>query len=167
MIMSNIVAVQNTSTEVEIRSPSAESIALYRVFAELRNGPSCKIVLTSRGDFAGPTTSLYSSMPNMAVQAASAGDAGAGIDRFTVFRCENLTEMVVATQVKIEESPVTSQLRVWPAEAGVQQSSSVLLDHIEYVLARVSTETSEFENGRAKSQAQTAAVHASLLKEPV
>jgi len=53
-------------SEVEIRSPSAE--LMYRVFAELRNGPD----LQNRGDFAtGPVTKRYSSMSNIAVQTAS------------------------------------------------------------------------------------------------
>jgi len=87
MIMSNVTAfvVQNTSSEVRVHSPSAESIAIYRVFDELRNGPTDKVELTSRDDFAGQSVRRYSSMPNISVQTTSAGDSG-GIDRFTVRR---------------------------------------------------------------------------------
>jgi len=61
-----------TTSKVEIRSLPSRSIAMHRVFAELRNDLNCKIV----GDFTGPTTRRYSSMPNVgAVQAASTGDA--------------------------------------------------------------------------------------------
>jgi len=149
--------------------------------------PSCKIMLTSRGDFAGPTTRPYSSMLNMAVQAASAGDAGAGIDRITVFRCERLRSSRSVARPKWSWPP-KSRSRRHPlrrlsgfgrsGRAAVKQrprGSAVvgfdaerhLLGHIECVPARVSTETSEFENGRAKSQAQTAAVHANLFEEPI
>jgi len=75
---------------------------MHRVFDDLKNGLTWKIVLASRGDFVCPAIRQYCSMPNIAEQTASAGaasdryrvavcrlDAGASIYRFTVCsRCK-------------------------------------------------------------------------------
>jgi len=73
MIMSNIAAfaVQNTSSsEVEMHSQAAESMALHRVVDELKYDLTCKIVLASGSDFLTPATKWYSSVSNITVQTA-------------------------------------------------------------------------------------------------
>lgn len=133
--MSNLAAVRNSrsqKSEFEIRSPSAESIAMRRVFAELKNGPSCKIVLKSRGVFAGPATRRYSSMPNIPVQATPPAVDAFDIDSPSAASMQKpvpmdspssgdstRTSSVVATEVKIEDgSPVSSQ-------CGLNRSTSI------------------------------------------
>lgn len=50
--MPNSLSIQTTSPEVEIRSRSAESIVIHRVFGELKNRQIiCKTSLTSCCDF--------------------------------------------------------------------------------------------------------------------
>jgi len=76
--MSIITAVQNASSEVEISSPSAESTAVHRVFAELRNYANYKIVLAQVAVISPVRRSgdaQFNAIHCVEVQTASAGDA--------------------------------------------------------------------------------------------
>jgi len=48
-----VLSVQNTSSEVEIRSPSARSMSMQKSDNDL---PACKVVLAGHGDFDAPAT---------------------------------------------------------------------------------------------------------------
>jgi len=73
MILSNIAAVQNMSSVVKIRSPTAE--LMHRVFAELRNGLTWKIALASYCDFAGRRRSDTDQCWMVQAASTTAGDA--------------------------------------------------------------------------------------------
>jgi len=171
MIMSSTAAVQNASSEVEIRSPSAESIALYRVFTQLRimarATKSCwQVAVISPvrrpGDTVERRTSrcrpLLRVMHSVLIRRLPPRRRSRyrSIHRLSMQTAlvepfGGPTEMVVgvvATEVKIEP------LWVWPAEADAQQSSSDITDpplyssmpdfgpHVEYAPVRVSIDTS-------------------------
>jgi len=72
--VSNIEEMQNVmqSSEVEIRSPSAE--LMHRIFSELKNGQTRRITSESRGYFAGPSSRRLSSTPNVPVRTDFAGE---------------------------------------------------------------------------------------------
>lgn len=163
MIMTNIaaLAVQNTSSEVAIRLPSVESIAIHRVFDQLRNGPARNRVGKSWWIRGTGDQAIQFNAENRGADGFAGDDIGSpsaacrcrsrGVDRLTFYRRLDPNGF--------GHSPSRSSTETVAANRAGQKFRyhNISLDHTAALLTPVANEVSIIETPSVSSQVRPAA----------